>query len=209
MRRTASCRTASRRRSSRSSTTTTPPARRSIARWPSRAAADVRQRPGEARRRGPSRGHRPRPRAGEARSPSRSWKACLGAALRWLPRDRPAWGKRDRPVGGPPGQGRRAVDAQGGVRPRRARDHALHRLSSRARFEASSDVLMPGIAACRTCHRGEHAATALPSTCIMCHVYHRDGCPRCCLVPPRPRSRRNRAQSGQSARVASVLFCPQ
>jgi hypothetical protein len=41
----------------------------------------------------------------------------------------------------------------------------------------SSDVLMPVIAECRTCHQGEHATTALPSTCIMCHVYHRDGLP--------------------------------
>ena len=41
----------------------------------------------------------------------------------------------------------------------------------------SADVLMPTIADCRTCHQGEHAATALPSTCIMCHVYHRDELP--------------------------------
>ena len=36
---------------------------------------------------------------------------------------------------------------------------------------------MPTTADCRTCHQGEHAATALPSTCIMCHVYHRDELP--------------------------------
>jgi hypothetical protein len=41
----------------------------------------------------------------------------------------------------------------------------------------SADVLMPVIAECRVCHQGEHATTALPSTCIMCHVYHRDGLP--------------------------------
>jgi len=41
----------------------------------------------------------------------------------------------------------------------------------------SADVLMPTIADCRECHQGEHAATALPSTCIMCHVYHRDELP--------------------------------
>ncbi|HET6518560.1 MAG TPA: cytochrome c3 family protein [Geminicoccaceae bacterium] len=36
----------------------------------------------------------------------------------------------------------------------------------------SGDVLMPAIEDCRTCHRGEHATTALPSTCITCHAYH-------------------------------------
>lgn len=40
--------------------------------------------------------------------------------------------------------------------------------------ETSADVLMPAIADCRVCHEGEHARTAIPSTCIMCHVYHRD-----------------------------------
>jgi hypothetical protein len=39
----------------------------------------------------------------------------------------------------------------------------------------SADVLMPVIAECRVCHGGEHARTTIPSTCIMCHVYHREG----------------------------------
>jgi hypothetical protein len=39
----------------------------------------------------------------------------------------------------------------------------------------SEDVLMPAIEDCRACHGGEHARTAIPSTCIMCHVYHLEG----------------------------------
>jgi hypothetical protein len=39
--------------------------------------------------------------------------------------------------------------------------------------KTSKDVLMPPIETCRACHQGEHARAAVPSTCIMCHVYHR------------------------------------
>ena len=38
---------------------------------------------------------------------------------------------------------------------------------------SSSDVLLPGIAECRTCHLGEDARQAeVPSSCAMCHSYH-------------------------------------
>ena len=38
---------------------------------------------------------------------------------------------------------------------------------------SSSDVLLPGIATCQTCHGGEDAAKAdVPSSCAMCHSYH-------------------------------------
>ena len=37
----------------------------------------------------------------------------------------------------------------------------------------SSDVLLPGIKDCRTCHLGEDSAKAdVPSSCAMCHGYH-------------------------------------
>jgi hypothetical protein len=44
----------------------------------------------------------------------------------------------------------------------------------------SSDVLLPGIAQCRTCHLGEGATSgAVPSTCAMCHTFHpTQGVPR-------------------------------
>ena len=59
-------------------------------------------------------------------------------------------------------------------------DHAAHTTSTctdcheATTSPTSTDVLMPAIATCRDCHLGEHAARALPSTCIMCHDYHRE-----------------------------------
>jgi predicted CXXCH cytochrome family protein len=70
-------------------------------------------------------------------------------------------------------------------------DHAAHSTvlctdCHKARqSRTSKDVLMPKIGTCRGCHGGEHASTALPSTCIMCHVYHRDN-----LRPMLPRAAR-------------------
>ena len=41
---------------------------------------------------------------------------------------------------------------------------------------AASDLLLPGIATCRTCHGGESDARAdVPSSCAMCHSYHLPG----------------------------------
>lgn len=38
---------------------------------------------------------------------------------------------------------------------------------------AATDLLLPGIAQCRTCHLGEKATqAAVPSSCAMCHSYH-------------------------------------
>jgi len=62
-------------------------------------------------------------------------------------------------------------------------DHAAHSTTpctdchKATSSKRSADVLMPKIKTCRACHGGEHATTALPSTCIMCHVYHRDDLP--------------------------------
>jgi hypothetical protein len=45
--------------------------------------------------------------------------------------------------------------------------------------DTSADVLLPGIATCRSCHGGEHAKRAVPSSCAMCHDYHvTSGAPR-------------------------------
>lgn len=41
----------------------------------------------------------------------------------------------------------------------------------------ASDVLMPKIDSCRSCHGGEHATNKVQSTCIMCHDFHRRGLP--------------------------------
>ncbi len=37
---------------------------------------------------------------------------------------------------------------------------------------ASSDVLMPGIAVCQSCHGSEQAVDRVPSTCVSCHRFH-------------------------------------
>jgi hypothetical protein len=39
----------------------------------------------------------------------------------------------------------------------------------------SSDVLIPGIESCQTCHGGEAAWAKVRSTCISCHVFHKPG----------------------------------
>lgn len=36
----------------------------------------------------------------------------------------------------------------------------------------STDVLIPGIGNCRTCHAGAYAKDKVPTTCIACHDYH-------------------------------------
>jgi hypothetical protein len=36
----------------------------------------------------------------------------------------------------------------------------------------SSDVLIPGIDNCRTCHGGAKAKDKVATTCIACHDYH-------------------------------------
>ncbi len=40
---------------------------------------------------------------------------------------------------------------------------------------SASDILMPDIGTCRTCHGGEHTGGRLQSSCIACHKFHLDG----------------------------------
>jgi hypothetical protein len=61
-------------------------------------------------------------------------------------------------------------------------DHAAHRQTACAdchaasRSIAASDVLLPNMASCRSCHLGEAATKPkVPSTCVMCHSYHQTG----------------------------------
>jgi predicted CXXCH cytochrome family protein len=39
---------------------------------------------------------------------------------------------------------------------------------------AASDLLLPDLASCRTCHGGEASRADVPSGCAMCHDYHMD-----------------------------------
>ncbi len=58
-------------------------------------------------------------------------------------------------------------------------NHAAHQAENcatchtAAQSSQASDLLLPGIATCRTCHGGEDSAKAkVPSGCAMCHSYH-------------------------------------
>ena len=37
---------------------------------------------------------------------------------------------------------------------------------------SSTDVLLPSIVTCQSCHGGEHAQATVQSTCTMCHGFH-------------------------------------
>ena len=39
--------------------------------------------------------------------------------------------------------------------------------------KTSADVILPDLKSCRQCHGGEDVSDKLPSTCTMCHVFHR------------------------------------
>lgn len=42
---------------------------------------------------------------------------------------------------------------------------------------AATDLLLPGIATCRSCHGGEKASEKVASTCVSCHKFHQPGMP--------------------------------
>ena len=47
-----------------------------------------------------------------------------------------------------------------------------------ARSNSASDLLIPGIITCRSCHGGERTSEPVASTCAMCHDYHaKEGAP--------------------------------
>ena len=64
--------------------------------------------------------------------------------------------------------------------PKSVFDHGKHKDVGCAECHAadtsmkSSDVLLPKIEGCQTCHGGEQATEKIPSTCISCHGFHRD-----------------------------------
>ena len=59
-------------------------------------------------------------------------------------------------------------------------DHAKHRpvdcgyCHGTVDSHTSSDVLIPGIERCVACHGGETTSLNVQSTCITCHVFHRE-----------------------------------
>lgn len=52
------------------------------------------------------------------------------------------------------------------------------------RSERSSDILMPRIAECRTCHGGAHDTKRVESNCLMCHRFHLPEHGRMAAPPP-------------------------
>ena len=69
-------------------------------------------------------------------------------------------------------------------------DHAAHdsqdcaSCHSAARSDRAADLLLPGIATCRQCHGGEGSRAQVPSSCAMCHDYHRGtGAPEMIRMP--------------------------
>ena len=59
-------------------------------------------------------------------------------------------------------------------------DHDAHRTErceschAAGKSMRSNDVMLPGIATCRTCHGGPEAKADIPSGCALCHSYHAD-----------------------------------
>ena len=64
--------------------------------------------------------------------------------------------------------------------PRAQFDHGAHMTAGMTceqchaarKSQSATDVLMPSIDTCRTCHAGEHAYAKTPSPCISCHTFH-------------------------------------
>jgi len=69
---------------------------------------------------------------------------------------------------------------------------------------SSSDVLLPDLASCRTCHGGEASAKAVPSSCAMCHDYHMDSGSPSMLIRQRIRGKKRDQAIGGAPKVAAV-----
>jgi hypothetical protein len=87
----------------------------------------------------------------------------------------------ERDAGTPGGWRVAPVTLQTDALPRAHFSHAAHAAEpcaschAAAKSKDSRDVLLPGIARCRECHGGEQTARKVPSTCVLCHDFHRDG----------------------------------
>jgi hypothetical protein len=75
-------------------------------------------------------------------------------------------------------------------------DHRAHRTESCSTCHAAdasnaaSDLLIPGLSTCRTCHGGEGSSKPVPSSCAMCHDYHMDAGAPSMLIRQRVRGRK-------------------
>ena len=69
---------------------------------------------------------------------------------------------------------RRAISATAGSTTARTRPQSCTSCHAADRSQSASDLLIPGIETCRTCHGGERTSKPVASSCAMCHDYHRD-----------------------------------
>ncbi|WP_324749821.1 cytochrome c3 family protein [Sphingomonas sp. LY54] len=75
-------------------------------------------------------------------------------------------------------------------------DHKAHETQScsschaAGRSNSATDLLLPDLKSCRTCHGGESSATEVPSGCAMCHDYHMDEGAPAMLVRQRVRGKK-------------------
>jgi hypothetical protein len=85
-------------------------------------------------------------------------------------------------------------------------DHRAHSTQScsscheAARSNSASDLLIPDLAGCRTCHGGEGSSKPVQSSCAMCHDYHMDlGAPSM-LIRQRTRGKKRNAVIAEARR---------
>ncbi|MGZ8332182.1 MAG: cytochrome c3 family protein [Allosphingosinicella sp.] len=83
------------------------------------------------------------------------------------------------------------------------RPHATQSCSSchaAERSGAASDLLIPDLASCRTCHGGEGSSKPVPSSCAMCHDYHMDAGAPSMLIRQKVRGKKRDASVAEAGR---------
>jgi cytochrome c3-like protein len=68
------------------------------------------------------------------------------------------------------------------------------------RSSAASDLLLPDLATCRTCHGGEGTSKPVASSCAMCHDYHMDQGAPSMLIRQRVRGKKRDSEIGTGER---------
>jgi hypothetical protein len=69
---------------------------------------------------------------------------------------------------------------------------------------SATDLLLPDLASCRTCHGGEGSSKAVPSSCAMCHDYHMDSGAPSFLIRQKVRGKEQDSIAGADPRIAST-----
>jgi len=83
------------------------------------------------------------------------------------------------------------------------RPHATQSCSSchsAERSGAASDLLIPDVTSCRTCHGGEGSSKPVPSSCAMCHDYHMDAGAPSMLIRQKVKGKRSDRRVAEARR---------